>query len=144
MSPESFRKKMLKTSRAFVKLREELNVDAIAFTGSSGAAIGFTLAFLHQVPLIYVRKEDETCHGSMIESNGVGIQIKKYLIVDDFIGTGATVTRIITKIRIAAQERGAVRPKPVGVLCFDDAASNGDHDFGKTRLRVYAPCSSEC
>jgi len=104
---------------AFGKLREGLKFDAIAFTGSSGAAIAFYLGIEHKIPLIYVRKKNEDSHGYPVEGTTDAGIIKKYLIVDDFVQSGATVNRIITEIKEYAVSRFAYPAEPVGVFCFE-------------------------
>lgn len=125
MSPDVLAEALQYASRRFVVLRKELNFDAIAFTGSSGCAIAFHLAVQHKIPLIYVRKPDEKSHGDRIECNS-SVDIQRYLIVDDFVFSGDTITSIVITIQklVPPQHRSPDEPyqsapKCVGVLCFD-------------------------
>jgi hypothetical protein len=83
--------------------------DAVAFTGTSGAAVGYILAtFLHK-PVICVRKRAEKNHSPYVVEGYYGS--KNYLIVDDLIGSGDTMCRIVKEIdaAYAPQERPAPR-----------------------------------
>ncbi len=70
--------------------------DALAFTGSSGAAIAFPLSYFLKVPLIHVRKNDKNHYGMPIEGT---LSSKRYVIVDDFIASGSTVRKIIKTVK---------------------------------------------
>jgi adenine/guanine phosphoribosyltransferase-like PRPP-binding protein len=106
-------------SLRFMKLKESLQFDAIAFSGSSGCAVAFNLAARHRIPLVYVRKSNEDSHGSSVECNVKTLHVRKYLIVDDFIDSGNTVDYIVRAIKKHAVKSSAYIPKQVGVLCFD-------------------------
>jgi len=126
-SPTEFAKRMKLASARFVKLKEELDIDAIAFCGSSGCAIAFNLAAKHKIPLLYVRKKTEKSHSkSRVECNDKKLEVKKYLIVDDFVDRGRTVDYIVENITNYAKQAGAYPAEVVGVLCFDTYVSS-DH-----------------
>lgn len=80
--------------------------DAIAFTGVSGAALAFILSYELKIPLICVRRDRNDGHHAKNSQMMVSyptllegaLDAKKYLIVDDFISTGATTNRIIESI----------------------------------------------
>jgi len=87
--------------------------DAIAFTGTSGAGIAFPLSYLLKIPLIHVRKKEIRSHSSYdIEGT---ISSKRYLIVDDFIDSGATINRIRSYIR---KDRQLKKSKAVGIFLY--------------------------
>jgi orotate phosphoribosyltransferase len=145
MNPVKFASEMKRANKLFKKLREDYDFEAIAFSGSSGCAAAFYLAALHEIPLIYVRKDNEECHGNSLECNiGYEGTIKKYLIVDDFISTGTTVRRISEKITRTAQGRNAYPAKCIGILCYD---SSCHHDvnikIGSRKVPIFATGSSE-
>ena len=94
------------------QLRKQLGFDAIAFTGSSGAALAFPLSFFLKIPLIHVRKGQSHYGTGRIEGT---ISSKKYLIVDDFIDRGNTMKRIMKSI---ADEIGE-ESKPVAIFLYD-------------------------
>lgn len=142
MDPSEFAERMKKASVRFRALKKEHRFDAIAFCGSSGCAIAFYLAAKHRIPLMYVRKANEKCHSdSKVECNDKHVQVKKYLIVDDFPDTGATVNHIIDSIRTYANKACAYPAKPIGVLCFDtyvdrDQRMDTEHDGYLTLFSV--------
>ena len=85
-------------------IREALDVlskvdfDSIVVRGHSGMLIAPIIAHLLNKPIAFVRKKNESTHSSMsIE----GIVLDKYIIIDDFIDTGATIKEIdITTRRV--------------------------------------------
>jgi len=137
-NPTKLRNILIKANDAFVKLRKTLKFDAIAFSGSSGAVIAFPLAVSHEIPVIYVRKANEQSHGFAVECNGED-QIKKYLIVDDFIASGATIDWIANQVK--AYARGPV--KLVGVFCFSDSDQRGGgcRIVRGEKVKIYTPSS---
>lgn len=111
--------RMLKAGgKAFTNLKTRLAVDAVAFSGSSGCAIGFHLAVRHNTPLIYVRKQGEKSHGSKVECSYLR-ELQNYLIVDDFIDSGSTVQLIATRVKEHAHQQKVPVPRCVGILCYD-------------------------
>lgn len=85
--------------------------DAIAFRGMSGAAIAFPVSYEIKIPLICVRKDSS--HASDIVG-GSYEEIISYLILDDFISSGQTVTEIDHKATTA----GYKKLECVGVLLY--------------------------
>jgi hypothetical protein len=110
---------------SFGKLREKIDIQAIAYTGSSGAAIAFPLAIAYELPIIYVRKPNEQSHGSEVECNYTE-ELENYVIVDDFIATGKTVERVIKCIKDRAKKFYWDGPECIGVFVFDP--QHGDSD----------------
>lgn len=139
---DSFSEMMTSAGNKVAALKKELGFDAVAFSGSSGAALAFHLAIAHKIPIIYVRKEDEQSHGYPVECNfGNTTQhhIKKYLIVDDFVGSGNTIRRIVRAISNITKERGAYPAKPIGIFCYDRFNSKTQMTYDKTKvLKIYA------
>lgn len=66
--------------------------DYIAVTGMSGVMVGAPIAVQIDKPIVLVRKDSDKSHSSRAIS---GDARGKYLFVDDFISTGATVRRLI-------------------------------------------------
>lgn len=118
MHPETLAARLSCAVKKFGAIQKDLNIDAIAFTGSSGAAIAFPLALKYKLPLIYIRKPKEKSHGNMLECN-VTSRIKRYIIVDDFTESGNTIRRIVAKVRKAARKFKWEGPECVGVYVFD-------------------------
>lgn len=77
------------------EIDKETPFDAVAVTGLSGLLMGPVVADRLGKGIIVVRKEGEKNHsGYAIESSVSG----KYVIVDDFISTGATIRRIVDNV----------------------------------------------
>ena len=141
-SPEEFSQKIKAAGAQILELRKKLMFDAIAFSGSSGAAIAFHLSIEHNIPIIYIRKQDEKSHGLRVEANTQRLPIKKYLIVDDFICSGSTIKHIYSTIKSAAERAnrgdGAVVPKLVGVFCYACHSSNEDIiNIDRKKIKVF-------
>lgn len=111
------------------QLRKKLKFDAIAFTGSSGAALAFPLSYFLKLPLIHVRKGQSHYGSGPIEGT---ISSQRYLIVDDFIDRGNTIRRIIKKIE---SELGG-EAKPVGIYLYDATFPN-NFNFHGEKIPVY-------
>jgi orotate phosphoribosyltransferase-like protein len=108
-------------------LKAKLGFDAIAFSGSSGCAIAFHVAATLGIPLMYVRKANEQSHSyQKVDCNFARGEIKKYLIVDDFVQSGDTIRHITNTIAAVCEKQGSYPAKPVGIFCYDKCQ-------GKTR-----------
>ena len=138
VGPDNLSRIITKSSIAIKKLQDTLKFDAVAFCGSSGSALAFHLGVKYKMPLLYVRKTDEKCHGSPVECNGFDLQIEKYLIVDDFISSGKTMHHIIRSIARRARFQGAYPAKPVGIFCFDPVQCSRLFDISPTKhIQIY-------
>ena len=113
-SPKEYKKIVARVTKAIRKQKKILKFQAIAFTGSSGAALAYPISFITKIPLIHVRKGKS--HGNSIE--GGNHDIERYVILDDLIDTGATVKRIFNKIK----QEGEV--ECVGILLYDSCRIN--------------------
>lgn len=78
------------------KILSKIKFDAIAYSGASGSLIAPALAFRMNKGLLLVRKEKNTHSGSKVEGH---TQIKRYIIVDDFVNTGDTIKRIAREVK---------------------------------------------
>jgi adenine/guanine phosphoribosyltransferase-like PRPP-binding protein len=89
------------------------SIDAIAFTGTSGAAAAYPLSIRLKMPLICIRKDTESSHHGLPYEGVIGI--KNYIIVDDCIESGKTIKRIIKEVKL-------VNPKaqPIGIFLYND------------------------
>ena len=99
----------VKKLRAIKKLHP---FDAIAFRGSSGAALAFPLSYFLKLPLIHVRKGASHYGSGLIEGT---ISSKRYIIIDDFIDRGTTIKKIISEIK---KNIGA---EPVAICLYSSA-----------------------
>lgn len=102
--PGLFQRSVDKTLAAAECLKKSTGFDTIAFSGMSGAAMAFMLSHWMNVPLLCVRKREDTSHyvkqsRKFLEGNAT--DVRKYLIVDDFISSGATVQYMIDTISSA-------------------------------------------
>jgi len=92
----TFQNKIDNAVRIMFSFDKENSFEAIAFTGISGAAFAFPLAYLLSKSLICIRKANSSTHCNLsIEGH---IDCTSYIIVDDFISTGATIQLITTSI----------------------------------------------
>jgi len=110
---------------AFGRLRQSVDIQAIAYTGSSGAAIAFPLAIAYELPVIYVRKPNEESHGCNVECNYTE-ELENYVIVDDFICSGDTARRIREKIKERAKKFSWDGPECIGIFVFDPQRGDAD------------------
>lgn len=111
-------------NRAVKKIREyrrKNKFDAIAFTGTSGAALAYTVSYKLGLPLICVRKSADG-HHSMYKVEGC-YSAKKYIIIDDFISGGYTVKKIIRSIKKELENA-----EPLAVFLYNDQFRYGLHD----------------
>lgn len=107
----------VKTLRA---LKKKYKFDAIAFRGSSGAALAFPLSYFLKVPLIHVRKGKSHYGGGPIEGT---ISSQRYVIVDDFVDSGRTVKTIVREIK---KEMDA---KPVAICLYAGGNYSASAEF---------------
>lgn len=93
--------------------------DGVVLHGKSGLSIGFATAMLMDLPIIVVRKDGENSHGSDIESNG-NREVRtdrpyRWILLDDFIASGATLKRVADKFGRFLNRRD-IESQCVGVL----------------------------
>ena len=100
--PELFQRSVDKTLAAAERLKRSEGYDTIVFSGMSGAAMAFMLSHWMNVPLLCVRKREDTSHyvkQSRRYLEGNADDVRKYMIIDDFISSGATVQYMIDTIK---------------------------------------------
>jgi orotate phosphoribosyltransferase-like protein len=99
------------------KLLAEYDAQAVVVTGKSGMSVAFAAMMLADIPLIVVRKRGENAHGEMIE--GVtSVEVRRYIILDDFVSSGATVRTVVRDIDDYCRVQCYARPEPVAVACY--------------------------
>lgn len=118
-----------KTVRKLRAIKRRHPFDAIAFTGSSGAALAYTMSYFLKLPLIHVRKGVSHYGGGRIEGT---ISSKKYIIIDDFIDRGNTIKRIIKTI-----SNDLETPKPVAI-CLYSSGRTTSFEFNQQEIPVYS------
>lgn len=67
--------------------------DFIVVTGVSGTIVGAPVAIALCVPLVVIRKKDDTSHDSQDVVN-YGQAIGRYLFLDDFVSAGTTLNYV--------------------------------------------------
>lgn len=103
MNPDNLRFAIDQVDRKIQRIMNRQSIDALVFSGISGAAVGFAVAAKLGLPMLYIRKESDDSHsgGGMIEGPDplkVHGHKFRYIIVDDFMETGDTVDYMLTKI----------------------------------------------
>lgn len=102
------------TAKAIEKFHKRKAIDAIAFSGTSGAAVAYPLSVKMGFPLICIRKDGTESH---YYSTYEGVMdVKHYIIVDDCISSGDTIRRI--KKEVSNRCRSA---KLKGVFLYNHA-----------------------
>lgn len=95
-NPEKLKQVVKLARKKMRQIHKAHPFDTIAFTGVSGAALGFILSYDTGFPVLVVRKSGESSHASYkVEGNH---SVKRYLVVDDFIDEGNTIRRIVKRI----------------------------------------------
>jgi len=108
------KKTVNKVAKKITELKEcGMKIEAVAFSGNSGAGIAYPLSFKTGIPLICVRK-GERSHGYEVES--ANAKINSYIIVDDCVASGNTVKRILEDIKYWVDEK----IKCVGIILYDN------------------------
>ena|SRR5271156_4732446 len=109
-----------KLSIKIKKFQQKQSFDAIAFTGTSGCSVAFTLSYKLGIPLICIRKNSDNSH-----FNGLyeGVEnVKRYIIVDDFIASGDTIATIKKNVLLRSK-----RAKLVGIFLYGQSANQTTH-----------------
>lgn len=133
-SPQALRMIGKETVRLIKKMEKQIVFDTIAFTGLSGAALAFILSYETGYPLFCLRKEESGHWDSLIEGN---INLKNYIIVDDFIATGDTVNKLISEIDLINPEA-----KCQAIITYSSSARDGFLPLHEEEsIPVYHPSS---
>lgn len=104
------------------------DIDAIAFRGVSGAAVAYPIMYKTGIPVVNIRKEDS--HGRSIE--GPDRDIKKYIIVDDLIDSGATIHVIVTTMH----DRGIHPTNCKGILLYSSFSTQEPFVYDPTNTTI--------
>lgn len=87
--------------RSWLAALPERPISHLVYRGVSGACMAWPLSYRLKIPVVAVRKPGEACHGYDPDDEGVisGYgDLFRYIIVDDFISSGATIRAIIHRI----------------------------------------------
>lgn len=115
-SPLKYKRLINKIADQMIALKKKKSFGAIAFRGSSGAALAYPLSAQTNIPLICVRKPNEQSHGFRIE--GSQRNIKKYIIIDDFMESGKTIRAILNEIDKTNDWTEEGRAECVGIVLY--------------------------
>lgn len=111
-------------AKAITSLSRSTGATAVVVHGNSGVSCGFAALMVTDTPfnLVLLRKDNDNSHGSPIEGPD-GHRLAKYLILDDFVSSGATMNRIRDKINILQAQWWSSSPKPecVGIVLYGHA-----------------------
>ncbi len=116
------RKRAEYAARAINKMMAETGATSVVVHGNSGVSCGFAALMLSphaDFNIVLLRKDNDNSHGSPIEGPE-GHRLGRYLILDDFVATGATMNRIRDKIATLAQQYGLPEDTPecVGIVLY--------------------------
>ena len=108
-------------ARAINKMMAETGATSVVVHGNSGVSCGFAALMMtkEDFNLVLLRKDNDSSHGAPIEGPD-GRRLDKYLILDDFVSSGATMNRIRDKIdTLHAQVAwSSPRPECVGIVLY--------------------------
>ena len=108
-------------AKAIEELRSQTGSTSVVVHGNSGVSCGFAalMASAEDFNLVLLRKDNDNSHGAPIEGPD-GHRLDRYLILDDFVASGATMNRIRDKIdTLHAQcSWSSPRPKCVGIVLY--------------------------
>ena len=115
------RKRAEYAARAINKLMAETGATSVVVHGNSGVSCGFAALMLSDVDfnIVLLRKDNDNSHGSPIEGPE-GHFLEHYLILDDFVSTGATMNRIRNKITMLHKQADPFEAAPecVGIVLY--------------------------
>lgn len=117
----SVRKRAEYAARAINKMMAETGATSVVVHGNSGVSCGFAALMLSDVDfnIVLLRKDNDNSHGSPIEGPE-GHFLERYLILDDFVSTGATMNRIRDKIIMLHKQSSPFEAAPecVGIVLY--------------------------
>ena len=129
--PKKFTKAVSTVVRDIKALRKRKAFDSIAFTGQSGSAFAYAVAARTGIPLTCVRKKGSSSHFAGKRGGVEGKIPKKYIIIDDFIETGATISNITTAVDVECIDVHRREAKCVAIYLYSPiyGGSKYDKDF---------------
>ena len=129
--PNIFRKKVKTATLKVKSFKEKNGIDAIAFTGTSGAALAYPVAYNLNLGLINVRKLTERSHFTRGDYGPVEgfLSSKKYVIIDDFIESGKTIKYILSNVK-KAQKAQFMSPASCSAILLYGSTDDARHFNG--------------
>lgn len=129
--PRKFPKTVAKFLTVLRKAKREKKFDAIAFTGTSGSAMAYIAAHTLKVGLMHIRKADVSSHYYLGAFEGMA-SAKRFIIVDDFIGGGNTVKRILAEVKV-----GAPQAQCVGIALYAAVRREKTFSVSGKKIPIY-------
>ena len=132
-SAEEVRKRALFAADAINEMSAKTGATSVVVHGNSGVSCGFAALMLsaEDFNLVLLRKDNDNSHGAPVEGPA-GHRLQKYLILDDFVSSGATMNRVRDKINTLHEQAhwSSPRPECVGIVLYGDhhTASFKFHD----------------
>ena len=115
------RKRAKYAASAINNMMAETGATSVVVHGNSGVSCGFAALVLSHADfnIVLLRKDNDNSHGAPIEGPE-GHRLGRYLILDDFVATGATMNRIRDKIATLHQQHGQLGhpPECVGIVLY--------------------------
>lgn len=132
LAPEYFRLAVRLLTKELRKHKDEF--DTIVIRGISGALIGPVVAYNLEKPLTVIRKEPS--HTTRIMEGNYAL--KNYIIIDDFVESGSTLTTIVREVKEQASwyEYNVDNIKCVGVVLYNVGQEDmnvGGYQWGKVK-----------
>lgn len=97
-SNKVFRKTIFNSASKVREWAKELKADYLICSGVSGLAIAAPLSFQAELNLIVVRKETDDTHSEFLVE-GEPLDHFRAIFIDDFVSSGSTLARCMTKVR---------------------------------------------
>lgn len=116
-SPLQYKRLIDKIADQLMALKKKKSFGALAFRGTSGAALAYPLSAQLNIPIICVRKPTEVSHGYKIE--GTQRNVRKYVIIDDFMESGKTIKAILKEIDKKSDWTNDGKAECVGIILYN-------------------------
>jgi len=104
LTPRRFRELIRIVSAQIPEIMEYTGAEAVAVRGTSGYSMAFAMRMMSDIPFIIARKSGECSHGDQFSmfNNGGSLRVRRYIVLDDLICTGATVEALARDLAPAA------------------------------------------
>lgn len=124
---DNFKANINRAVRSLAEFEKTTPFDAIAFTGTSGAALAYPISYLMDKGLLCIRKqESQHFYNGKVEGFW-GSQ--SYIIVDDFVSSGNTIRAIIDGVTSKSKS------ELVGIYLYDSNRWGESWDAGVPYIR---------
>jgi len=117
-----FVKLVNRVAAAIKKYRKSHPFEAIAFTGTSGAALAYPVSAKLGIPLLCIRKGNNNHFKNPVEGY---VGAKSYAIIDDFIDTGDTLRKILKEMKKESSYWDHGPAKPTVIFLYTSYGPKG-------------------